>query len=281
MVPSTACQQPNHLHRPPLSGPFYPLYFGGRCPTSLNALDRHWLTVTRSSGRSAGAAWPARLSLGDHVTIMREFIRDAIARLRPKVAILVGFSHAADVGFEVLTVPPGESRLPIDGFLSLGCNLDLGTCFVSTVLANLSADDTGKVVADLRTLGSDLQSLRDWMCLHDYLVRVFRKFEGDLAPLRALAREIVAPFNTADPPFPRWYQNAMTSVRYLRCVFSNSDADDRATQQIRLLHLDQGILGPHYREDTIVSEAEWNHFDLVNLALHRRHIEEMLTVLRT
>ena len=231
-------------------------------------------------GFEPGEPRPARLSLSDHVTIMREFLRDAIGRLRPKLSVLVGFSHGADLGFEVLTVPPGEPRLAVDGFLSLGCNLDLGTCFVSTVLANLSADDTGKVVGDLRTLGSELQSLRDWMCLHDYLVRVFRKFEGDLAPLRVLAGEIVAPFNSPEPPFPRWYQNAITAVRCLRCVFSNSEADYRATQQVKLLHLDRGILGPQYREETLVTEAEWNHFDLVDLALHRRHVEGMLTVLR-
>jgi serine/threonine protein kinase len=231
-------------------------------------------------GFEPGDRRPIQLTLSDHVKIMREFCRDAIARVRPKRTLLVGFSHGGDLGFEILTAPAREPPLAIDGFLSLGCNLDLGTCFVSTVLANLAADDTGRVVAELRSLGSDLQALRDWMSLHDYLVRVFRKFEGDLAPLRALAREIVAPFSTPQPPFPRWYRNAMASVACLRCVFSNSAADSHATQQIKLQHLDQGILGPDYREGTIVTEAEWNHFDLVNPALHRRHIEEMLGALQ-
>jgi len=192
---------------------------------------------------------PARLSLGDHVIIIREFIRDAIARLQPRLALLVGFSHGGDLGFEALVVPVGEPRLAIDGFLSLGCNLDLDTCFVSQVMANLSADDTDKVVADLQSIGSQPRSLRDWLALHDYLVRVFSKFAGDLVPLRSLAKEIVAPFSAPDPPFPRWYQNAMASVRCLRCVFSNSEADYRATQNLKLQHLDRGILGPRYHDD--------------------------------
>ncbi len=232
-------------------------------------------------GFEPGDRRPIQLGLNDHVTIVREFCRDAIARVRPKRTLLVGFSHGADVGFEILTAPPGEPRLAIDGFLSLGCNLDLGTCSISTVLANLAAEDTGRMVAELRSLGSDVQSLRDWMSLHDYLVHVFRKFEGDLAPLRSLAREIVAPFSTPHPPFPRWYRNAMASVACLRCVFSNSEPDRRATQAIKLEHLDRGILGKDYREETIVTEAEWNHFDLMNLTLHRRHVEEMLGALPT
>ena len=232
-------------------------------------------------GFEPGDRRPIQLGLNDHVTIVREFCRDAIARVRPKRTLLVGFSHGADVGFEILTAPPGEPRLAINGFLSLGCNLDLGTCSISTVLANLAAEDTGRMVAELRSLGSDVQSLRDWMSLHDYLVHVFRKFEGDLAPLRSLAREIVAPFSTPHPPFPRWYRNAMASVACLRCVFSNSEADRRATQAIKLEHLDRGILGKDYREETIVTEAEWNHFDLMNLTLHRRHVEEMLGALPT
>ncbi len=220
------------------------------------------------------------LSLNDHITIVREFIRDAIRRLTPKLTILVGFSHGADLGFEALTVPPGESPFVVDGFLSLGCNLDRATCFVSSVLANLSADDTGKVVGDLRGLGSDVDSLRDWLHLHEYLVRVFRKFQGDLIPLRNLAREIVTPFESPEPPFPRWYQNAMTAVRCLRCVFADSEADYRAMQQVKLEHLDHGILGPRYREETIIAEMGMNHFGLVDLDLHQRHIEEMLASLR-
>ena len=223
---------------------------------------------------------PVQLPLKDHVTILREFCRDAIAQARPSVTVLVGFSHGADLGFEILTLPPEEPRLAIDGFLSLGANLDVGTCSISNVLAHLTAEDTDKVVSDLRTLGSESKALRDWLSLHDYLVRVFRKFVGDIAPLRSLAREIVTPFQTANPPFPRWYRNALASLRCLRCVFSNSESDDRAIQRLRLRQLDERILGPDYREDTISVEGEWNHFDLVNPALHQRHIEEMLQVLR-
>jgi serine/threonine protein kinase len=231
-------------------------------------------------GFEPGAKGAARLSIADHATLLREFTRDAMRRLDPELTILVGFSHGADLGYEVLTVPPDEPPLKVDGFLSLGCNVNTRTAFVSSVMAKLSADDTGKVVGDLRTMGADLQSLRDWMCLHDYLVRVFRKFQGDLGQLRDLAREIVAPFAGPNPPFPRWYQNAVTSVKCLRCVFSNSEADAEACQELKVQHMDQGILGPNYRDDTIVSEAEWNHFDLMEDVLHRRHLEEMLSVLR-
>ena len=221
------------------------------------------------------------LSLADHVVVLREFLRDATNRLRPAITLLVGFSSGSDIAFRLVDVPESEPPLPIDGLLSLSCNLSLETCFVTGILARMNPDDPTRLLADLRTLGADSRILDDWVDVHEYLVRIFRKFHGDIGVLQRFASDLVRPFTEpGEATFAGWFRTATARVREVRCVFESTGVTSRAAQALRLRNLDTGILGPRYREDSIVIESDASHFELMSPIRLFHHIDDIVTRLR-
>ena len=64
--------------------------------------------------------WRPSLQLADHMVLVRELLREAVARLRPRVTIIGGFSSGADVAMRLAAAPDPDSRLRLDGCLALG-----------------------------------------------------------------------------------------------------------------------------------------------------------------
>jgi len=222
-----------------------------------------------------------RISLDDHIVLLREFLRDAISRLRPSVTLLVGFSSGSDIAFRLVGMPESEPSLRVDGLLSLSCNLSLETCFVTSILARMSPDDPTRLLADLRSLGNNAPTLDDWVDVHEYLVRIFRKFHGDIGVLQGFASDLVRPFTEpGEATFVEWFRTASARVRQVRCVFDSTSVTSRAALALRLRNLDTGILGERYREDSIVIEPNTSHFDLMQPVRLARHIGEMVATLR-
>src|SRR5208282_1709278 len=115
-----------------------------------------------------------------------------------------------DMGFQLLAGPSEEETPQIDGFLSLECNLSLETCFASRVLANITPDRPEMSVSELRRFGDTAASLEDWVNIHEYLVKVLRKFQSDIGVLQRAAADLVRPF--AESPgfgiFAKWFREA-------------------------------------------------------------------------
>ena len=232
-------------------------------------------------GFEAVRRYRVSLSLDDHVVLIREFLRHVINEVHPAVAILVGFSSGADLGFQMLSTCPQDSSLPIDGFLSLGCNLDRETLFVSPVVAGISTDDELGILSDLRSIGTGVRSLDEWLNLHDYLIKVFRKLGSDIGILRSFASDLLRLFESTDvSPFADWFRVVSANVRCVRCVFADTDLDNRAVERIRLENLDSGVLGEYYREGSIVTEMGTDHFELIESDRIGAHVEEMVTAVR-
>ncbi len=222
-----------------------------------------------------------RMSLDDHIVLLREFLRDAVNRLRPSITLLVGFSSGSDVAFRLVGRDDTEPSLQVDGLLSLSCNLSLETCFVTSILARMSPDNPDQLLGDLRTLGNNAPTLDDWVDVHEYLVRIFRKFHGDIGVLQAFASDLVRPFTEpGEATFVEWFRTASARVRQVRCVFDSTSVTSRVAQALRLRNLDTAILGEHYREDSIVIEPNTRHFDLMQPERLSRHISEMVATLR-
>lgn len=222
------------------------------------------------------------LSFGDHVILVREWLREVIGRCQPATVVMVGFSMGADMGFELLAGPTDEPRPPLDAFLSLECNLSLDTCFVSRVLAGLSPERPEMSVAELRRLGESARSLDEWLNVHEYLVRVLRKFHGDIGVLQRAAEDLVRPFRKDDGfnVFASWFRAAQQQVRLPRLVFSNDPGSKAALARLRLENLDRGILGEEFPENIIRIGTNAGHFDLISTENVLRHVDELLSDLR-
>ena len=218
------------------------------------------------------------LSLADHVIILREWLREIAERHQPRIIVMVGFSLGADMGFELLLGPTDEPGPAIDAFLSLDCNLNLDTCFVSQVLAALAPEHPEISVAELRRLGDTAASLDDWLNSQEYLVKVLRKFQGDIGVLQRAAADIVRPFR--DEPgfevFARWFRNARERVPVLRLVFPNDARSRDALTRLRLENLDSGILGEEFPESAIRVSAVADHFALMSAERVLLQVDELV-----
>jgi pimeloyl-ACP methyl ester carboxylesterase len=217
------------------------------------------------------------LSLNDHFTLVRHFLRHMEERTGAQRVVLVGFSSGADVIMRFAAARPGGGAR-IDGILSLGCNISMETCFVTSMLARMSSRHPERLLADLRSVGESATELDAWLTVHTYLVAMLRKFRNSVDPLRSLAREIVRPFEEGgESPFCFWYRDASANVRGIRCVFED---DERHRAFVGDLLLSQATdakrLGDRYREDTILIEPDTGHFELERPDVVQKHVEALI-----
>jgi hypothetical protein len=195
---------------------------------------------------------------------------------------MVGFSLGADMGFELLLGPADEPAPRIDAFLSLECNLSLDTCFASRVLAGISPDRPEVSIAELKRLGDSAASLDDWLNMQDYLVKVLRKFQGDIGVLQRAAADIVRPFSESPgfEVFARWFKGARGRVSALRLVISNDSSYQAALARLKLQNLDNGILGEEFPEDMITVSGSPDHFGLMAAQHVLRQVDELVAETR-
>jgi pimeloyl-ACP methyl ester carboxylesterase len=219
------------------------------------------------------------LSLADHVVILREWLREIADRFEHETIVMVGFSLGADMGFELLLGPADEPTPRIDGFLSLECNLSLDTCMFSRVLAGLATDRPEVPIAELKRLGDSASSLDDWLNMHDYLLKVLRKFQGDIGVLQRAAADIVRPFSERPgfEVFARWFKGARQRVPALRLVISNDSGYQAALARLKLENLDNGILGEEFPESMITVSGSRDHFGLMAAERVLRQIDELVS----
>jgi len=222
------------------------------------------------------------LSLADHVVILREWLRESAERFQPETIVMVGFSLGADMGFELLLGPADEPTPRIDAFLSLECNLSFDTCLFSRVLAGIAADRPEVSIAELRRLGDSASSLDDWLNMHDYLVKVLRKFQGDIGVLQRAAADIVRPFSERPgfEVFARWFKGARERVSALRLVVSNDAGYQAALARLKLENLDNGILGGEFPESMITVSGKADHFGLMAADRVLRQVDELVAETR-
>jgi serine/threonine protein kinase len=222
------------------------------------------------------------LSLADHVVILRELLKDVRARFHAKTVVMVGYSMGADMGFELLLGPADEPTPRIDAFLSLECNLGLDTCFVSRLLAGIDPAHPELSIAKLRGLGDSAASLDEWLNVEEYLVKILRKFQGDIGVLQRAAADIVRLFSETPgfEVFARWFRGARERVRALRVVFSSDPRTRAALARLKLENLDKGILGGEFPEDIITVSENADHFRLMATEHVVRQVDELVAEAR-
>jgi len=222
------------------------------------------------------------LSLADHVVILRELLKDVRERFHSETVVMVGYSMGADMGFELLLGPTDEPTPRIDAYLSLECNLGLDTCFVSRLLADIDPAHPELSIAKLRGLGDSAASLDEWLNVEEYLVKVLRKFQGDIGVLQRTAADIVHLFSETPgfEVFARWFSGARERVRALRVVFSSDPRTRAALDRLKLDNLDKGILGGEFPEDIITVSKNADHFKLMATEHVVRQVDELVAEAR-
>jgi serine/threonine protein kinase len=216
------------------------------------------------------------LSLTDHFTLLRHFLRHMEARTGARRVVLVGVSSGADVALRFVAMRPGGGAR-VDAVLASSCNVSLETCHVTAMLARMSSRHPERLLADLRAVGDTAKGLDEWLTVHTYLVDMLRKFRGGVDPLRQLAREIVRPFEAGGTsPFVEWFRDASANVLAIRCVFEDGEPYRTFVRDLLATPASTHALGDRYHDGSIVIETGAGHYDLQRPEVMERHLDALL-----
>ena len=221
----------------------------------LRALPYRGVAVTLA-GFAPGDSFRPVLSFEDHAQLLRFLLADLVREFRPARTILVGYSAGADQFLRMLVSPEGFG-VEVAGFIGLGTNVSLETCFVSKLYAGMEVGNADAILATLKGLGSGSQSLANWLRLQNYVTQTFMKFGADMEPLKRNSADLVAPFENGGDPLPEWYRAATQRIGSVRFVFS--DAEAAPAEDVLARHLEQNVLGDRYDERTYVTEKLGHH----------------------
>lgn len=228
-------------------------------------------------GFEPSADWRPAFGVDDHVVIVREFLRDLVQHVKPRLTILAGFSSGGDFALRFASADDSAARVHLDGCLALAANLSLDTCFLTTGLASLQPNDDASLLQVLRGVCARADNLDDWINICEYAVKIVPVFRDDVAPLRRFGAEISAPFaDDALAPFANWYRRASTRGCRLRCAFEDTKVYRNLVRDLQLRNFDDGILGDAYEEGTILVDTGMSHFDLLRPDTLHRHLDALL-----
>jgi tRNA A-37 threonylcarbamoyl transferase component Bud32/pimeloyl-ACP methyl ester carboxylesterase len=222
------------------------------------------------------------LPVTDHLIILREWLRHLVHQSSVRRIVLVGFSTGSDLCLRFVAPPVHDPTIRVDGLLALDANVSLETCWLTRVLARMTTDNPSQVLDNLRSFGASTPSIGEWLNIHEYLVRVLRKFHGNLDVLANWGAEFAGPFEIGGlAEFGERYRTAARVVPHLRFVVSEqNEANREAVLKVRLMNLDSGFLGEDYSEDSIVIEPDADHFDLLQTSHFIPHLESIVAKLR-
>ncbi|GEM_PF-1159247 len=203
-------------------------------------------------GWSSDARYRPALTIEDHSTLLGGFVETCRDIFKPKNIILAGFSSGSDQIMNMLSTGALEG-IDIAGLLLIGCTMDLDGCFVSRRYAGMTPNDEAKILEKLREFSDVVTSLPAWLSLHEYIVKALGKFGTEIGPIKQYGLDIMRPFleNDSDQ-FISWYKLATDSARVVRFVFGTDEFD--SLDKLLSRHLEEGVLGDKYREETIIRE---------------------------
>ena len=227
------------------------------------------------AGFAPGDGYRPVLPFDDHSRLVRILLQSLVREQRPARTILVGFSAGADQFLRML-VSPGGLGIDAAGFVGLGTNINMETCFVSSRYASLDPENPNSALQSIKAFGEAARDLPSWLVIQSYLVQTFQKFGLDLEPLKRYSADLVAPFENGGDPMPGWYRAATETFPCVRFVFS--DAEAAPAEAVLARHLEQNVLGDRYTERSYVTEPI-SHSRLPEPALACRYIEEVVTEL--
>ncbi|MEO7648208.1 MAG: alpha/beta fold hydrolase [Gemmatimonadaceae bacterium] len=231
-------------------------------------------------GLEPEAAHRVPLPFETHLALLRELIASVTAELRPRRTILLGFSSGGDAVLRILA-DPASRVFSCDAAVSLGANLALETCWITRRLSGVQSGGEASLLANLRTMAAGAGTLTEWLNIHEYLVRVLRKFQGDMEPLRLVSSGIARPFEEGDKDvFPAWFRAVTARVPVVICVSEDDPTCRALIQELRLRHIDSGLLGENYRDDALVLDPA-DHFGLIGLPCVQRYVDEAVSRLES
>lgn len=213
------------------------------------------------------------LSLGDHHRLLEFFLEEVLRSIDAQHTVAIGHSSGCDHLSEILGSAAQATFRP-DGLILLGPSFCLGEGFVTGPYSRLT-DDPVDILDAVRAVSRTASNLDEWIAAHEYLVRAFRKFRFDVAPLRRLAADLIA--RRDEETIYGQFRALCTRVPVVRCVFANDDAAER--EAALQLHLSSDALGPNFSEEMFL-HANVGHMELRSSPAVAPVVDEVVRRLR-
>ena len=131
--------------------------------------------------------------------------------------------------------------------------------------------DPADVFETVRTVSGYPDNLNEWLIVHDYLTRAFRKFETNPAALQHFAQTYLN--SLEEDSFFESFRTAVDRVKHVRCIFGKDDTRD--SDRARERHISAHALGDRYSEEMIATVAT-GHIDLTSAAVVLPCVEEVV-----
>ena len=116
------------------------------------------------------------ISYQTHCLVLYQFITRKIYELKPKTVTLLGFSIGSDMIQDILKDHPSLAR-EINSIVLLECNISIDSCLISEKISSISVDKKNNTLDVIRSLGEDSHDTKEWIQVHQYLVKVLSKFQ--------------------------------------------------------------------------------------------------------
>jgi serine/threonine protein kinase len=191
------------------------------------------------------------VSIENQFVLIRALTENLQATLNPKKTLISGFSCGSIMALRCAA--GDDSGALFDGVLAIDPDLQEKDCFITRLFASLDASSTHDVMKGLREISAHCGTVNDWLVLHQHMIECVDKVKNDFSPLirqgKDLSVDYVGVHSGADSPFVSILRNAIHRAGTVRCVFHDSAENRRMLGEIRMLHLDQQVLGEQFTDD--------------------------------
>jgi serine/threonine protein kinase len=223
--------------------------------TGFDALLPGWEMRYADNNRDSDVlvVWINRpvVSIENQFVLMRALTGDLQSSLNPARTLVSGFSCGSIMALRCAA--GDESGELFDGVLAVDADLQESDCFVTRLFAGLDASSAHDVMSGLLKISSSCGTIDEWLVLHQHMIECIDKVKTDFSPLIRQGKDLSVDFEGvhagANSPFVDIVHNAIRRAGTVRCVFHDSAENRRMLGEIRMMHLDNQVLGEDFTDE--------------------------------
>jgi hypothetical protein len=108
-------------------------------------------------------------------------------------------------------------------------------------------------MSGLLKISSSCGTIDEWLVLHQHMIECIDKVKTDFSPLIRQGKDLSVDFEGVhagtNSPFVDIVHNAIRRAGTVRCVFHDSAENRRMLGEIRMMHLDNQVLGEDFTDE--------------------------------
>jgi hypothetical protein len=217
----------------------------------LIAAAPYRMVIVTPVGMEPGVDNRPVVSIENQFVLMRALTGDLQSSLNPARTLVSGFSCGSIMALRCAA--GDESGELFDGVLAIDADLQESDCFVTRLFAGLDASSAHDVMSGLLKISSSCGTIHEWLVLHQHMIECVDKVKTDFSPLIRQGKDLSVDFEGvhtgANSPFVDTVRNAIQRAGTVRCVFHDSAENRRMLGEIRMMHLDNQVLGEDFTDE--------------------------------